>query len=54
MADLKTVYRAATREEAEANLLTLGETWGDKYAIAVRSWEQNAAFHAEGESIDLL
>ena len=41
MADLKTVYRAATREEAEANLLTLGETWGDKYAIAVRSWEQS-------------
>jgi transposase-like protein len=39
VADLKTVYKAATREEAEANLLRLAETWGDKYAIAVRSWE---------------
>jgi transposase-like protein len=40
-ADLKTVYQAATREEAEANLLRLGETWGDRYAIAIKSWEQN-------------
>ena len=39
MADLKRVYRAATREEAETNLLQLGETWSHKYAIAVRSWE---------------
>jgi len=41
MTDLKTVYRAATREEAEANLVHLGETWSGRYAIAVRSWEQN-------------
>jgi transposase-like protein len=41
VADLKNVYKAATREEAEANLLKLAETWGDKYAIAVRSWETN-------------
>jgi putative transposase len=40
-ADLKTIYRAATREEAEANLVRLGEAWGGRYAIAVRSWEQN-------------
>ncbi len=40
-ADLKTVYQAATREEAEANLKRLAETWADKYAIAVRSWENN-------------
>jgi putative transposase len=53
-ADLKTVYQAATREEAEANLLRMGETWGDRYAIAIRSWEQNAAFHAEGEPVHLL
>jgi len=39
--DLKTVYRAATREEAEANLLQLDEKWSDKYAIAVRSWENH-------------
>ena len=41
VADLKTVYQAATREEAEVNLLHLAETWGDRYAIAVRSWENN-------------
>ena len=41
MRDLKAVYKAATREEAELNLLKLGENWGDKYAIAVRSWENN-------------
>jgi putative transposase len=41
VADLKAVYKAPTREEAEANLLKLGETWGEKYAIAVRSWETN-------------
>ena len=41
VADLKTVYQAATREEAEVNLLRLAEAWGDRYAIAVRSWENN-------------
>jgi len=39
--DLKSVYQASTREQAETNLLTLSEKWGDKYAIAVRSWENN-------------
>jgi len=41
VADLKRIYRAATREEAEMNLLQLGEKWSSKYAIAVRSWENN-------------
>jgi len=41
VADLKTVYRAATREKAEANLLQLEQTWGSKYAAAVRSWQNN-------------
>lgn len=41
VADLKTVYQAATRDEAEANLLLLDEKWGDRYAMAVRSWENN-------------
>ena len=40
-ADLKIVYQAATREEAEANLLKLEETWGDKYLAAIRSWQNN-------------
>jgi len=37
VADLKTVYQAATREKAEANLLQLEQTWGSKYGAAVRS-----------------
>ena len=41
MADLKTVYQASTREEAEANLLKLEKTWGEKYAAAIRSWQNN-------------
>ena len=41
MRDLKKVYQAATRDEAENNLLKLGEKWGDKYAVAIRSWENN-------------
>jgi putative transposase len=41
VADLKTVYKASSREEAKANLARLGETWGEQYAIAVRSWENN-------------
>jgi transposase-like protein len=41
VADLKTVYRAATREEAEANLLRLEERWGEKYPAAILSWQKN-------------
>jgi transposase-like protein len=41
MTDLKTVYQAPTREEAETNLLTLSERWGKKYSLAVKSWENN-------------
>ena len=39
--DLKQVYQAANREAAEAGLVELGQKWGDQYAIAVRSWENN-------------
>jgi transposase-like protein len=39
--DLKTVYQAPNRETAETNLLHLGEKWNGKYAMAVRSWENN-------------
>lgn len=41
MRDLKSVYQAPTRDAAESNLLKLDEKWGDKYAIALRSWENN-------------
>ena len=40
-ADLRRIYQAPTREQAETELLRLGEVWGDPYAIAVRSWENN-------------
>lgn len=41
VADLKTVYQAATREKAEANLIQLEKTWGSKYGAAIRSWQNN-------------
>ena len=41
MVDLKQVYQAATRESAEAHLRQLGEKWSDKYAVAIRSWQNN-------------
>lgn len=43
MRDLKAVYQATTREAAETALLNLSEVWGDKYAVAVRAWENNWA-----------
>lgn len=43
VADLKTIYRAPTLEQATANLHRLGETWNGQYAIAVKSWENNWA-----------
>ena len=41
VADLKTIYRATTREAAEANLCKLEETWGDLYPTSVKSWQNN-------------
>jgi transposase-like protein len=41
VADLRTIYQAPTREAAEANLLKLDQTWGDKYATSVKSWQNN-------------
>ncbi len=41
--DLKAIYQAPSRDTAETALLKLAETWGDKYAIAVRAWENNWA-----------
>jgi transposase-like protein len=41
MNDLKQIYQAVTRESAEAHLRQLSETWSDKYAVAVRSWQNN-------------
>lgn len=41
MADLKTVYKASTKEIAEENLDTLEEKWNIKYPVAIKSWRNN-------------
>jgi transposase-like protein len=40
VADRKAIYQAPTRELAETKLLELGERWGERSPIAVRSWER--------------
>ena len=40
-ADLRAIYQATTREAGELALLHLNEKWGNRYAIAVRSWEDH-------------
>mgnify|MGYP002725639981 CR=1 FL=1 len=40
-ADLKTIYRAATVEEAEMNLHLFSETWDESYPTISRSWRAN-------------
>jgi transposase-like protein len=41
VADLKTIYKAPTLEQATASLHPLAEKWRGKYAIAVKLWEKN-------------
>jgi transposase-like protein len=43
LTDLKKVYRADTRKEAEHNLLELDGKWGKKYPLVIKSWENNWA-----------
>ena len=40
MTDLKAVYRASTKENAEAALDDLEEKWGDTYPIVIKSWRR--------------
>jgi transposase-like protein len=39
--DLKLVYQSVTKERAETELLNLGEKWGKKYQLVIKSWEAN-------------
>lgn len=39
--DLKTVYQAMTKEEAEINLQKLEDKWDEQYPIVIRSWKDN-------------
>lgn len=41
MSALKKVYKAATRDAAEAALEELSKEWGEKYPKAVESWKSN-------------
>jgi transposase-like protein len=40
MADLKPVYRASSKETAEAALDDLEAKWGDTYPIVIKSWRK--------------
>lgn len=39
--DLKLVYRAVSKEEAEDKLSELEEKWGKKYPVVLQSWNNN-------------
>jgi putative transposase len=41
--DLKTIYQAATVEEAERQLAQLAETWSAAYPVIPQSWRQHWA-----------
>jgi len=41
MKDLKTVYKATTEEIGRAALVELNSTWGEKYPVVIKSWQNN-------------
>jgi len=41
LGDLKGVYKAASEEIGMNNLLEMKDKWGNKYKIALKSWEDN-------------
>jgi len=41
MKDLKMVYQAANKSQAEDGLIKLEEIWGKKYPIVLKSWNNN-------------
>ena len=41
LTELKTVYKAQTKDLAELNLEKLAEKWGKKYPLVVKSWQDN-------------
>lgn len=41
MRDLKKVYQAPSKDNAEYNLLQLEEKWGEKYPMVIKSWQSN-------------
>ncbi len=41
MKELKKVYQAPTKSQAETELLNLEEIWGKKYPVVIKSWNEN-------------
>ena len=41
MKDLKKVYQAPNKSQAEMELVNLEERWSKKYPIVIRSWKDN-------------
>ena len=41
MKDLKCVYQAMNKTQAELELIKLDETWGKKYPVVLKSWQAN-------------
>ena len=41
MLDLRTVYQANTKEQAEQNLEVIADKWSKKYPVAIQSWQRN-------------
>ncbi|MBL8675838.1 MAG: IS256 family transposase [Alphaproteobacteria bacterium] len=41
MRDLKKVYQAPSKDNAEYHLLELEEKWGEKYPMVIKSWRSN-------------
>ena len=41
LAELKPVYKAATKDLAELNLEKLAEKWNKKYPVVIKSWQDN-------------
>jgi len=41
MKDLKKVYQAVNKDQAETELISLEEKWGSKYPVVIKSWNTN-------------
>lgn len=41
MSELKPVYQAVSKEQAQVNLEKLSEKWGKKYPVVINSWQNN-------------
>lgn len=41
MKDLKKVFQAVNKRQAETELINLEERWGNKYPVVIKSWNTN-------------